>query len=126
MVKTAAEECEETVQVYPSGNAVERSETHEALAAQDEGCRVGDAALLLVVQESVHLNHLAPRVGEERKGKAELRDQRLRCDRLVDGQRDDTQAQRFEVGKAVTVLRQLTETERSPVAAIEDENVGAL
>ena len=51
----------------------------------------------------------------------ELQAERARALCFVHGEGNDAQSERCQLGETVAVLRQLAETERSPVAAVEHQ-----
>ena len=92
------------------------------MAIDDENARLRNAAPLLGVVNIPFTNDSVLRVAQNRERQLQLPAKRFRALRRVDGNSDDLSAKRLNPVVIVTVVRQLAETERSPVAAIEDQH----
>lgn len=103
-------------------NAVDRGEDHLAIRVDDEDRRPGDSAELTWIKDIPCLDEAAIGVAQDAKGQLKVAAETFRAFGAVDGDRDDVGSRRPNLFVVVAVVRQLTETKRSPVPAIEDQN----
>jgi hypothetical protein len=115
------QEREERRQIDARGGAIERSEAERALSVDDEGPRKGDAAFLLRIVHAELAHDVTVGVAEDRKAQTELLSESARGFRGIDGERHESDAERRELLVATFQLRQLAETERSPIPSIKNQ-----
>jgi hypothetical protein len=106
----------------PRSNFVNGRVTHGAVAIDDENGRFRDAAFFAGVVNAPLLHHAPFRVAQNRKRQVKLLPYRLRFLWRIDGNGNEVRAGRANFFIVLPVFRQLAEAERSPVAAIKQEN----
>jgi len=102
----------------------QRTPAHHPVSAHDEDGRPGDPALLVL--HPVSADDLALRVGEQREREAQLCSERLRSRERIDRDRDDLGAPPLELSDLPLQLSELLAAVGSPVAAVEDQDRGAV
>ncbi len=104
----------------PPHNRVHRSVTHDPVLIDNEDCRLSDTAFLACIADIPILDDAPLRIAQNRKRQRKLSTHALgRCRRIY---RDGYYAcgRRPDFRVVVSVVRQLAEAERSPIAAIEE------
>lgn len=104
------------------GNGVNGRETDEASGIEDENRRFGNAAFLPGIVNVPVLDNATICVAQDREGQVQFAPHGFGFFGRVDGNRDEICAARTNFLIAAAVIRQLAETEGSPMASIEKED----
>lgn len=107
---------------HARGNGVNGRETNEASGIEDENRRFGNAAFLLGVVNVPLLDNATICVAQDAEGQAQFAPHGFGFVGRVDGDRDEICAARTNFLIVVAIIRQLAETEGSPMAPIEKED----
>lgn len=106
---------------HARGNSVNGRETDEASGIEDENRRFGNAAFLLGIVDVPVLDYTTICVAQDGERQMQFAPNGFRFFGRVDGNRDEICAARTNFLIVVAVIRQLAETEGSPMASIEYE-----
>lgn len=107
---------------HARGNGVNGRETDEASGIEDENRRFGDAAFLPGIVNVPVLDNATSCVAQDAEGQAQFAPHGFGFFGRVDGDRGEICAARANFLIAAAVIRQLAETEGSPMASIEKED----
>lgn len=103
------------------GDAFDHAQPNAAVASEQNNCGNGNPTSFFGVEEAPGTDHVPLRIAENWKRQFVLAPHPLRLLRGIYGQRGNVNTEGAEVIGEVAKFRQLTETKRSPVATIEDE-----
>lgn len=103
-------------------HAIDGREAHASLAVDYERGRDGNAALLPRVEQVPVAHHLPPDIAQNWEWQPHRAPQVLSALWLVHRQGDDAITRPQKIIGPVAIIRQLTDAEGSPVAAVEDQD----
>ncbi|MGC1106595.1 MAG: hypothetical protein WA876_08660 [Candidatus Acidiferrales bacterium] len=107
---------------YARSDSVNGGVSHGAVAIKDENGWLRNAASFPCVVDIPLLYHVSFRVAQNRKRQVKFLPYRIRLLLLIDGNGNEVRAGRANFFIMLPVFRQLAKAERSPVAAIKQEN----
>ncbi len=108
------------------GNPFDHDQSDAAIASEQNNCGDRYPTSFFGVQETPSTDHFLLRIAQNWKRQFVLASYPIRLLRGIHGQRGNVNTEAAEVIGKVTEFRQLAETKRSPVAAIEDEQKCAI
>ncbi len=112
---------EHVLRADSAADVLEASVTNFAIAIDYERRGKRNSAFLRPVEQAPALDHFTARIAQNRKGKLELAGDRFGTGAIIDRERDDFGAGIAQLRVTVSIIRQLAEAERSPMAAVEDQ-----
>jgi hypothetical protein len=103
-------------------HAVDGAKQHAPLAVNRERSRHSDAPFFVSVQQIPLAHHLPFHVAPNWKAHAQRLPQMLSALRLIHRQSDDAISRTQKCVRSVAIIRQLADAERSPLAAVENQD----
>lgn len=107
---------------HARGNGIHRAVAHCAIAVNDKDCRFGNPTLVPRIIDIPLLYHAPFCITQNRKRQVQLKAQLFRFFRRIHRNGHDTGPGGVEFMIMPAVIRQLAETERSPMSAIEEQH----